>query len=59
MTGDDVDLVKPTDLSTSNIREIFNAMTKHITCPDCLKGRDERVNKIVVNWSMTKVSRLA
>ncbi|THU89732.1 hypothetical protein K435DRAFT_760818 [Dendrothele bispora CBS 962.96] len=42
------------DVSTSTIRAIFNAMTTHITCPDCLKGRDERLNQIIVNWSITK-----
>ncbi|THU90259.1 hypothetical protein K435DRAFT_821195 [Dendrothele bispora CBS 962.96] len=44
------------DISTSTIRAIFNAMMKHITCPDCLKGRDERLNQIIVNWSITKVN---
>ncbi|THU95010.1 hypothetical protein K435DRAFT_898239, partial [Dendrothele bispora CBS 962.96] len=43
------------DISTSTIRAIFNAMMKHITCPDCLRGRDERLNQIIVNWSITKV----
>ncbi|THU80852.1 hypothetical protein K435DRAFT_785291 [Dendrothele bispora CBS 962.96] len=42
------------DISTSAIRAVFHAMTKHVTCPDCLKGRDGRLNKIIVNWSMTK-----
>ncbi|THU99731.1 hypothetical protein K435DRAFT_937703 [Dendrothele bispora CBS 962.96] len=43
------------DISTSTIRVVFHAMMKHIMCPECLKGRDERVNKIIVNWSITKV----
>ncbi|THU88673.1 hypothetical protein K435DRAFT_679373, partial [Dendrothele bispora CBS 962.96] len=43
------------DISTSTIRAIFNAMMRHITCPDCLKRRDERLNQSMVNWSMTKV----
>ncbi|THU95007.1 hypothetical protein K435DRAFT_798483 [Dendrothele bispora CBS 962.96] len=42
------------DISISTIRAVFHAMMKHITCPECLKGRDERLNKIIVNWSITK-----
>ncbi|KAF5337993.1 hypothetical protein D9758_014333 [Tetrapyrgos nigripes] len=42
------------DTSTSAIRGVFNSMTKHITCRDCCKGRDDRINKIVINWSLSK-----
>ncbi|THU85097.1 hypothetical protein K435DRAFT_843386 [Dendrothele bispora CBS 962.96] len=42
------------DISISTIRAVFHSMMKHITCPECLKGRDERLNKIIVNWSITK-----
>ncbi|KAF5361504.1 hypothetical protein D9758_006143 [Tetrapyrgos nigripes] len=42
------------DMLTSTIRSIFASMTGLITCRECLRGRDDRVNKIVVNWTLTK-----
>ncbi|KAF5361442.1 hypothetical protein D9758_006149 [Tetrapyrgos nigripes] len=44
------------NITMSDIRSVFDSMTTHITCEDCLKGRDDRVNKIVLNWTLVKVS---
>ncbi|KAF5341526.1 hypothetical protein D9758_012564 [Tetrapyrgos nigripes] len=42
------------DVFTSTIRDVFNAMTQHITCNKCLEGRDDKLTKIIMNWTMTK-----
>ncbi|KAF5361445.1 hypothetical protein D9758_006147 [Tetrapyrgos nigripes] len=44
------------DITTGDIRNVFDSMTTQITCKDCLKGRDDRVNKIVLNWTLTKIT---
>ncbi|KAF5361506.1 hypothetical protein D9758_006145 [Tetrapyrgos nigripes] len=44
------------DITMSDIRSVLDSTTTHITCKDCLKGRDDRVNKIVLNWTLVKES---
>ncbi|KAK7451801.1 hypothetical protein VKT23_012479 [Stygiomarasmius scandens] len=42
------------DTPPNTIRSIFKSITNHITCEECLKGRDERLGRVVVGWSMAK-----
>ncbi|KAF9256881.1 hypothetical protein L218DRAFT_949615 [Marasmius fiardii PR-910] len=47
-------LTKP-DTTTTLIKEKITEYTSALTCPDCLRLRDNQLNKVISEWSVTRV----
>ncbi|KAK7040209.1 hypothetical protein VNI00_010015 [Paramarasmius palmivorus] len=41
------------DTTTSTIKNIIVEATKYITCEECIRARDVRLNALVAEWSLT------
>ncbi|KAK7438061.1 hypothetical protein VKT23_018228 [Stygiomarasmius scandens] len=38
-------------ISSQNIRNVLQEFTRHITCADCIRSRDQRINQVTRQWS--------
>uniref|UniRef100_A0A0W0G7P4 Uncharacterized protein n=1 Tax=Moniliophthora roreri TaxID=221103 RepID=A0A0W0G7P4_MONRR len=44
------------EIKAGHIRELVMAQTNDLTCEECIKARDARLNAILTEWSISVVS---